>query len=289
MSIGRRLASARAARGLELEDLSRATRIRVPILQALEADDPASAGPPAYVRGHLRTLAGMLGLDADSLLAEYERRHGTPAAPAPESWQLRDPAVARADRRSPSWLGAMVVTMLLVVGLLVVGLVVESPDDRVTVATAPTAPTPEPAGPASTEPGAVGPPAGPGGEGDADAEGDGDPEDPDTDEPSAAGPSGSGSSSGGGATSASGVELRVSVTDGRSWLEVTDATGRRLYAGVLDEGGSEEFTSPRELRVTVGDARAVRLEVDDRPVEVPGGEGDIARLRVRPGGTVVPA
>ena len=114
MSLGRRLAAARAERGLDLEDVSRATRIRVPILQALESDDLAAAGPPAYVRGHLRTLAGLLGLDADVLVHDYERR--APAAPAtPQTWQVRDPAVARADRRTPSWLGATVVAMAAVV------------------------------------------------------------------------------------------------------------------------------------------------------------------------------
>lgn len=295
MSLGRRLTAARAERGLDLEDLSRATRIRVPILRALEADDLAAAGPPVYVRGHLRTLAGLLGLDPATLVSEYERR--APSSPeVPQAWQVRDPAAARADRGSPRWLGATVVTAAAVVALLAVGTLVEEPDDRVTVATPPPAVTappdgrlsdaatgnaPEPAGGADD-----GTLTGPDADADAHSAPDGTGGDSGSDGQTVAG-SGSGSaSSGPSAPEARRVEVRVSATDGRSWLEVEDVTGRSLHAAVLEGGESEEFTADRELRLTVGDASAVRLEVDGRRVQVRGGEGDIARLRVRPGGRV---
>jgi cytoskeleton protein RodZ len=307
VSLGRRLAAARAERGLDLEDVSRATRIRVPILRALEADDRAAAGPAVYVRGHLRTLAGLLGLDPAVLVAEYER--GAASSPeVPQAWQVRDPVAARADRRSPNWLGATVVTMAAVVGLLVVGTLVE-PDDRVTVATPPPAAA-EPAAPGApgddgtgTEPGTDAD-TGTGTDADADtgadeAEGsDADGSGSDTGGSSAEGAGGSGGGStsrgsSGGSSSADArpvevrpVEVRVSVADGRSWLEVTDATGRSLHGAVLEDGDAEEFTADRELRLTVGDASAVRVEVDGRRVDVRGGEGDIAKLRVRPGGRV---
>ena len=294
MSLGRRLAAARAERGLDLEDLSRATRIRVPILRALEADDLAAAGPPAYARGHLRTLAGLLGLDPATLVAEYER--GVPSGPeVPQAWQVRDPAAARADRGSPSWLGASVVTAAAVVALLAVGILVEEPDDdRVTVAT----PPPAVAAPAvgSLPDAAAGQGAEPSGGADdgagtdptADGGGRSAPDGTGTgsDMRVAAAP-GSGSASRGSATpEARRVEVRVSATDGRSWLEVEDVAGRSLHAAVLEGGESEEFTADRELRLTVGDASAVRLEVDGRRVQVRGGEGDIAKLRIRPGGRV---
>jgi cytoskeleton protein RodZ len=304
VSLGRRLAAARAERGLDLEDVSRATRIRVPILRALEADDLAAAGPPVYVRGHLRTLAGLLGLDPATLVAEYERQ--APSSPeVPQAWQVRDPAAARADRRSPNWLGATVVTMGAVVALLVVGTVVEEPDDRVTVATPPPVAS-APAVPAEGQPGddAAGEEPAPDPDVQADAETDSETgaqpgtatdadERPDGDGSGAdaVGGSGDGSAargSSGGSSSAEPrrVDVRVSVAEGRSWLEVEDATGRSLHAAVLQAGESEEFTADRELRLTVGDASAVRLEVDGRRVEVRGGEGDIAKLRVRPGGRV---
>lgn len=290
MSLGRRLADARAERGLDLEDVSRATRIRLPILRALEADDLAAAGPAVYVRGHLRTLAGLLGLDPAVLVAEYERR--APSAPvAGQAWQLRDPAAARVDRRSPNWLGASVVTTGAVVALLLVGVVVEEPDDQVVVATPPAATVPAaPAQPSDradepdraradadeAEPWTADPGGSDAGEDERDAV-------------SRAGASSGGSSSrgsSGGTSTARRAQVRVSVGDGRSWLEVTEAGGRRLHAAVLEAGDDEEFTAERELRLTVGDASAVRVEVDGQRVDVRGGEGDIAKLRVRPDGRV---
>ena len=42
------------------------------MLVALEADDFDCFGGSAYVRGHLKVLANCLGLDPESLVAEFD-------------------------------------------------------------------------------------------------------------------------------------------------------------------------------------------------------------------------
>ena len=81
MSVGELLAHARATRGLSLQDLSDATKLRVSALDAMEHDDFRHCGGAAYVRGQLRSLAPLLGLDPDDLVAAYyQDRRRTPAA-----------------------------------------------------------------------------------------------------------------------------------------------------------------------------------------------------------------
>ena len=70
-SIGEQLRQAREARLLTLEQVARATHIRVHYLNALEAGDFTALPSAAQARGFLRAYAGFLGLDAESLLREF--------------------------------------------------------------------------------------------------------------------------------------------------------------------------------------------------------------------------
>ena len=94
--IGERLADAREARGLTLEQVERETRIIRRYLAALEAEDFDAFPAEVYARGFLRSYATYLGLNAAELLAHLPRRDEADqglAAPAP------DPTAARARPR----------------------------------------------------------------------------------------------------------------------------------------------------------------------------------------------
>ncbi len=69
-SIGQRLKTARLRKKLTLEEVSEATRIRVPYLEALEADDFSAMPSPVQGKGFLRLYAQHLGLDVESLLED---------------------------------------------------------------------------------------------------------------------------------------------------------------------------------------------------------------------------
>ncbi|MBL8111197.1 MAG: helix-turn-helix domain-containing protein, partial [Anaerolineales bacterium] len=67
-TIGQKLKEAREAKHITLEKVFEATRIRMPYLQALEADDLSSMPSPVQARGYLRNYAEFLGLNFDQLL-----------------------------------------------------------------------------------------------------------------------------------------------------------------------------------------------------------------------------
>jgi cytoskeleton protein RodZ len=81
-SIGQQLRQARQARALTLEEVARATHVRVHYLQALEAGDLGAVPSLAQARGFLRIYAEHLGLDAGALLSEMEGT-GEPPSPLP--------------------------------------------------------------------------------------------------------------------------------------------------------------------------------------------------------------
>ncbi len=84
-TIGQRLRQARVQRGLQLEDVFAATRIRRPYLQAMEADDWEALPSAVHARAFLRTYADFLGLETESLLAAWAAETGAPLpAPQPE-------------------------------------------------------------------------------------------------------------------------------------------------------------------------------------------------------------
>lgn len=86
MTLGARLAAAREARGVSLEDLARRTRIPLTGLRALEADAHERLPPPIFARGYVRACAEELGLDPETLLARFDAERppsGSPLDAAP--------------------------------------------------------------------------------------------------------------------------------------------------------------------------------------------------------------
>jgi cytoskeletal protein RodZ len=73
--IGEALHSERRRRGLDLDEIEAATKIRGRYLRALEDEDWEALPGGAYTRSFIRTYAGHLGLDGERLADEYRRVH----------------------------------------------------------------------------------------------------------------------------------------------------------------------------------------------------------------------
>jgi len=75
-SIGENLREARHNKKVSLEDASRATRIKIDILEQLEADEFDRLAAPTYTKGFLKLYAEYLGLDGASIVEAYLRSQG---------------------------------------------------------------------------------------------------------------------------------------------------------------------------------------------------------------------
>jgi len=72
-SVGDLLRREREAQEKTLEDVAKATRMSVLVLQAIEDDRFSVLPAPVYVKGHLRTYARYLELDEDDVVEKYMR------------------------------------------------------------------------------------------------------------------------------------------------------------------------------------------------------------------------
>ena len=78
MSIGDTLAEARRQAGLTTTQVSQQTRIRESIVRAIEQGDFSPCGGDFYARGHIRSIAEVVGIDPVPLIREYDEEHGPP-------------------------------------------------------------------------------------------------------------------------------------------------------------------------------------------------------------------
>lgn len=80
--IGGRLRRARTDRGLSLHEVARRTRLSIAVLRAIERNDFESLPAGIYRKAYLRTLAMEVGLDANAIAAEFDKRFESTAGPA---------------------------------------------------------------------------------------------------------------------------------------------------------------------------------------------------------------
>lgn len=73
--IGPEIQAARDRLRLTIDQVSDRTRIRPHVIEAIEVDDFAPCGGDFYARGHLRTIARVLGIDATPLVAAYDESY----------------------------------------------------------------------------------------------------------------------------------------------------------------------------------------------------------------------
>jgi transcriptional regulator with XRE-family HTH domain len=111
MTVGDDLRAARKHARMSLPELAERTRIRVSVLERMEADDFTACGGHAYARGQLKSIASALKVDPTDLLAAFEREHGAPSMGVTAALEA-DHAIGAVDLREPrrlSWSGAGVV------------------------------------------------------------------------------------------------------------------------------------------------------------------------------------
>jgi cytoskeleton protein RodZ len=231
--IGARLRGARERRGLTVLQVAEKLHVDAHVLEALEAGDFAALGASVYVRGHLRRYAELLGEPPPELGALYT------VASSPDLTRIphREP-----DRDSSLVLPALVVLgVFAVVGVLwwVVTLPGVGPQP---VAQPPAAPAPR---------------AAPAGQGSAAAEA------------APAAPAGAHLAAADYAAAPGEARLALKFSD-VSWVEVYDSGGRRLLAGLGPADSARTLSGAPPLRVVLGNAPAVAMQLNGHPVTLDG-------------------
>jgi cytoskeleton protein RodZ len=270
--LGRLLEQKRKERGLTLEEVEQATKIRKRYLTGLEHENYAILPDAVYVRGFLKTYANYLGLDGEALSQRLKsstktrRERGISYNPRPES-DFEKPLItpsglkgAQKRKVSTSAIVTLIVAVLAlsaVIGALYfVGRGVqaskegnppsgESPPRQEQQNVAGREKAPETA---STEEGAVGSKSTP----------------TDDEKPAVAKQSAPPDT----------LRVLVNVSERPSWILIrTDGTA--AYEQVAQPGFSKTFEAEQRLYIKSGDAGAVRVEINGQDAGALGGAGEV--------------
>lgn len=249
-SVGRALSQARLDAGLTVEEVSTATRVRPPIVHAIEQDDFSRCGGDVYARGHIRNLARAVGIDPQPLIEQFVAEHGGGGPAQNLVAPVYDAERIRSEPRRANWTGAMIAAIVAIVGFA--GFTLFSgggSGSTQTVAGKPSASASStaPSHPKTTTPTPV-----------------------QSDSAIAAAPGDK-------------VTVKLTADGGKSWIQAIDGNGRQVYQGVLAQGASKSFTDGKRMRLVVGNAGAVSLFVNGKDLGAAGDAGQVVRLEFTPG------
>jgi cytoskeleton protein RodZ len=234
------------------------------VVAAIEDNRFEALGPPVYARGHLRQYATLLGLSPQLVIERYEALTGRQEILAPIPASVASGPVVDLERRSlagPLWSGVALVALTMgwwlwsTVSTPGDPMQTTVPDEAITESgELPSALPAEPLEPAVQTP----PPV------------------------SNAVPAATAAP----VAAAGDIRMRLEFKDA-SWTEIYDATGKRLMFGLGESGKVSTLAGKPPLRVTLGNASAVTVQVNDRPVVVPRRAGkDAAKFVIAASGTV---
>jgi cytoskeleton protein RodZ len=264
--IGRILEQKRKERGLSLEEVEQATKIRKRYLNGLEREDFAILPDAVYAMGFLKTYANYLGLDGEALSRQLKSsrktrsERGSTYDPKPESdfeKPLITPSGVRGAQKRKISTSAMVPVIVAVLALAAVigvlyfvgrGVQVSKEGNPASGETPPRQEQQKVADTAKASEDAVGSKGETGGEGrPAGAEESAPPDK---------------------------LQVRVSVRERPSWILIrTDGTA--AYEQVTQPGFSKTFVAEQRLFIKSGDAGAVRVEINGQDAGALGDAGEV--------------
>lgn len=131
--IGPEIRAARTRIGLSADQLAERTRIRPHVIEAIEVDDFVPCGGDFYARGHLRTLARVLGLDVQPLLTAYDERYANAPIDARRVFEAElassGSGPIRSVRGGPNWSVLVAAVMAVVLCWSVAQLILDAPGE----------------------------------------------------------------------------------------------------------------------------------------------------------------
>jgi len=80
------------------------------------------------------------------------------------------------------------------------------------------------------------------------------------------------------ASTPAGVNLVVTGISGKSWIGLTNANGEQVFNGQISSGQVATFNDPQLIKAVIGNAGAVKLNLNGSDLGVVGAEGEVVRL-----------
>ncbi len=117
-SPGKYFKAERESRKLSLSEVSESTKIREPLLKAIEEDRYDSL-PAGYLKGFLDTYARYLGLDTEEVILWYRKYAETLPPPRATEWNPVSGRVVSPRKQLKSWVFILLIVWGLLIGVFV--------------------------------------------------------------------------------------------------------------------------------------------------------------------------
>ena len=75
-----------------------------------------------------------------------------------------------------------------------------------------------------------------------------------------------------------GVEVVINAVRAKSWVFVSDTTGRVLFSGQIAQGKTKTFSSSEQLNLRIGNAGGVDLSVNGKKIDSLGADGQVVSV-----------
>jgi cytoskeletal protein RodZ len=269
---------------MTLAQVADTTRIRATVIEAIENDDFAMCGGDVYARGHLKAIATAVGIDPVALAAAFDVQQGASRAEVAPVEPIAQPthlsgsesvnglaslagtlgASLSGGRRGANWSAVMALALVIIVGVGAVSVLnnrapASSTQAGPVVSSSSTPNTPSSGSTRSATPSAT---------------------------PTTPAPSTSPSDV---VAAADSVAVKLTVTGRASWVRVTSASGKTLFEGTLTNGATKSFRDKTKVKLVIGDAGAVSLNVNSHDLGAPGSSGQVLKVEFGPGDPTNPS
>lgn len=254
---GELLKQARERAGLSVERVAKDLYLDTQVIRTIEVNRFKDLGAPVYAKGYLRKYAKLVGVAEESILQGYQQLCGATAVPDPIPASMG--SVPETRKALPGWIWRVVIGVLVLAGL--VTLLNLRDKDTETAQQKEVVSQPLPAPEPDTE--ATAP----------------------TDSPLAALPMESAATAPNAMAGAVTLEFKFS---GDSWVEVNDSSNRQVLYELGATGNARQIQALPPLRVVLGAANAVSIQVNSRAIAVPAKNihDGVARFVVKADGSV---
>jgi len=231
MSLGEFLQGARESAGLSIDELSESTSLRAGLLREIENNNFIHCGGDTYARGHLRNIAAVISVDAQTLIDLYNNEHSTEVRKIHDMLVENNVAKIPTERKTISW-KSLAIASIVVLAAIAGGQIIIS-NSETTVSPTPTAiasstptaaPSAEPSPTASKNQGAE------------------------------AVPSATGK-----------ISLTISAARGNSNIDVV-VDGKSLYKGPLFQGETKSFNAPTSISIYLSNAGDLDLTLNGEKI-----------------------
>ena len=244
MSLGGFIQGARESAGLSIDELAERTSIRAGLLREIEKNNFVHCGGDTYARGHLRNIAPIISVDAQTLIDLYNKEHSSELRKIHDMLVENNVTRIPTERKTVSW-KSLAIASIVVLAAIAGGQVIISNSKTTVTPTASTSPTAtavpsaEPS-PASTQT-----------------------------ETTEAEPSVSGE-----------LTLTISAARGNSNIDVV-INGESLYKGPLFQGETKSFNAPTSISIYLSNAGDLDLTLNGEKIAPLGARNEEIRKTFR--------